>query len=42
MTSITITDPRPVQTSAPVIRRRWSVSALADLNRAVIRSQDNA
>jgi hypothetical protein len=42
MTSITITDPRPVQNAVPVIRRRWSISALRDFNRAVIRSQDNA
>jgi hypothetical protein len=42
MTSITITDPRPVKTANPVIRRRWSISALADSNRVVIRSQDNA
>ncbi len=42
MTSITVTDPRPVQTATPTIRRRWSVSSLANLNRAVIVAQDNA
>jgi hypothetical protein len=42
MTSITITDPRPVKTETPAVRRRWSISALVDSNRVVIRSQDNA